>query len=265
MGLFDFQKKRLWSGGMRRFMVEEIEFKDGLCSITGSEARHIAKVLRMQPDDALILMDAKGSRFQVIIKAVTSKEVLVTLHKPIPAPPPSPVKITLCQALLKSRAMDYVVQKTSELGVDRFFPFFSERTVVTLNEERSENKMRHWREIAYSAAKQSDRFAPAEIPAPSSFKELVAHWQEEDALKVIMWEGEGAKDLKGLLRATPPLERFIGVVGPEGGFARPEIGWAREAGFASVSLGNRILRAETAAITMVAIVQYEWGDLSLNG
>jgi len=249
---------------MRRFFVEEIKFRDGLCSITGSEARHITKVLRMQPDDALILMDGKGSRFRVIIKSVGPREVLVAFEESIPAPPPSTVEITLCQALLKSRAMDYVVQKTSELGVDRLFPFFSERAVVTFNEKRSENKVRHWREIAFSAVKQSDRLVPAEIPLPSSFKDLLVQCQDENALKVILWEEEGATDLKGLLRTTPPFERFIGIVGPEGGFAREEIALAGSAGFVSVSLGKRILRAETAAITMVAIVQYEWGDLSLN-
>ena len=166
---------------MRRFLVEEIEFKDGLCSITGSEARHIKKVLRMQPDDALILMDAKGSRFQVTIKAVTPKEVLVNLHKPIPAPPPSPVKITLCQALLKSRAMDYVVQKTSELGAKRIIPYASKRTVVRLDKHRAANRVRHWGEIANNTAKQSDGSSPAEIMPFQPFKEMVAKWRNREA------------------------------------------------------------------------------------
>ncbi len=224
----------------------------------------MTRVLRMGRGDRFILMDGKGARFQAIIVSAGPREVLVTLEKALTQPAPSPVEITLCQALLKSRAMDYVIEKTSELGVNRIFPFSSERTVIRLNREKSANKRRHWREIAQGAAKQSNRSAPAEIGPLSSFGELVAKCPQENALKVILWEEEGARDLKGLLKASPPLKKFIGMVGPEGGFSQEEVRAAKEAGFTSVSLGQRVLRAETAAITMVAVVQYEWGDLSLG-
>ncbi len=224
----------------------------------------MTRVLRMGRGDRFILMDGKGARFQAIIVSAGPREVLVALEKALPQPPPSPVEITLCQALLKSRAMDCVIEKTSELGVNRIFPFSSERAVVRLNREKSANKRRHWREIAQGAAKQSNRGAPAEIGPLSSFGELVAECPQENALKVILWEEEGARDLKGLLKASPPLKKFIGMVGPEGGFSPEEVRAAKEAGFTSVSLGQRVLRAETAAITMVAVVQYEWGDLSLG-
>jgi 16S rRNA (uracil1498-N3)-methyltransferase len=249
---------------MRRFFVEEIKAIDGCCAITGPEAKHITRVLRMGRGDRIILMDGKGTRFQAIIKSAGRHEVLVTLERPLPKPPPPPVEITLCQALLKSRTMDYMVEKTSELGVYRLFPFSSERTVISLEKERLANKIRHWKEIAQSAAKQSDRATPAEIGSLSSFGDLVAKWKREEAIKAILWEEEGSRDLKALLRTSLPVRKFIGMVGPEGGFAGKEIEVAREEGFTPVSLGYRVLRAETAAITMVAIVQYEWGDLSLN-
>ncbi len=249
---------------LRRFFIEEIRAIDRSCTIKGAEARHITRVLRMGRGDRFILMDGKGARFQVVIESAQRKEVLVTLEEPLPVPPQSPVEITLCQALLKTQAMDYVVQKTSELGVDRLFPFFSKRTIVRLNEDKSAKKLRHWGEISQSAAKQSDRILPADIVPVSSLENLVAQMKDEDALKVILWEEEGAKDMKGLLRTSTPERKFIGIVGPEGGFGNEEIQVAREAGFISVSLGYRILRSETAAVTMVAIVQYEWGDLSLN-
>jgi 16S rRNA (uracil1498-N3)-methyltransferase len=249
---------------VRRFFVEEIEAKDGLCTIRGSEAKHMTRVLRMGRGDRFILMDSKGARFRAIIESAGRREVLVTLERPLPQPPPSPAEITLGQALLKSRAMDYVIEKTSELGVHRILPFSSERTVVRLNKERFANKKQRWLEIAHSAAKQSDRKTPVEIGPPSSFEDLVGKCGAENALKVILWEEEGATDLKGLLRASPPVKKFIGMVGPEGGFAQEEVRAAGEAGFVSVSLGQRVLRAETAAITLVALVQYEWGDLSLG-
>ena len=244
--------------------MDEIEAKDGLFTITGTEARHITRVLRMGRGDRFILMDGKGTRFQVVIESAGRREVLVALEKPLAQPPLSPIEITLCQALLKSRAMDYVIEKTSELGVNRVLPFSSERTVVRLNKGRLSKKEQRWREIAQSSAKQSDRNTPVEIGPLSSFEELVAMCRGEKALKVILWEGEGTTDLKGVPKALFPVKKFIGIVGPEGGFSQEEVRAAGEAGFVSVSLGQRVLRAETAAVTMVAIVQYEWGDLSLS-
>jgi 16S rRNA (uracil1498-N3)-methyltransferase len=249
---------------LRRFFVEEIEDRNGSFTITGSEAKHIIRVLRMGRGDRFILMDGKGTRFQATIESAGRREVLVALEKPLAQPTPSPIEITLCQAFLKSRAMDYVIEKTSELGVNRVLPFSSERTVVRLNKERFANKKERWHEIAHSAAKQSDRKTPVEIGPLSSFEELVAKCRGENALKILLWEEEGATDLKGLLKASPPVKRFIGIVGPEGGFSQEEVRAAGEAGFVSVSLGQRVLRAETAAIAMVAIAQYEWGDLSLS-
>ena len=250
-------------GVLRRFFVQEIAAKESSCTITGSEARHITKALRLGRGDRIILMDSQGVRFQAIIESVAPQRVKVKLEKPLPNPPDSPVKITLCEALLKSQAMDLVIEKSSELGIHAVQPFTSERTVVKLDGSKSENKTRRWREISYGAATQSDGRAPAEIGPLVSFKDLLTTYHKEDALKVIFWEEEDAKDLKGLLRASSPMKKAVGMVGPEGGFTRKEIRMAEEAGFTSVSLGHRVLRAETAAIAMTAIIQYEWGDLSL--
>jgi len=249
---------------MRRFFVEGSIEPDRPCIITGSEAHHILKVLRMGPGDRLALMDGGGARFQAVIQSATRKEVTVILENPLPSAPPSPVEINLCQALLKSGPMDYLIQKTSELGVDAVFPFFSQRTIVRLEEGRFANRLRHWNEIGRSAAKQSGRAAPARIAAPSSLEALTARWKTEKGLKAMLWEGEGKRDLKALLRGSDQAEKFVGIIGPEGGFSEKEVEMAEDAGFVPVSLGNRILRAETAAITLAAIVQYEWGDLAFQ-
>ena len=242
-------------------MVENLNAQDGVCTITGPEARHMIRVLRMGPADRFVLMDGKGGRFLASIESATRQEVRVVLEKPLPKPPPSPVTIALCQALLKSGPMDHLIQKTSELGVDHILPFTSLRTITMLKRERLTNRMRHWREIAKSSAKQSGRVVPAQIDFPSTLGELTAKWKKEKGIKAILWEGEGTTDLKGLLRGSSRAGKFIGMVGPEGGFAGEEIELAADAGFIPVTLGNRILRSETAAMTMVAIVQYEWGDL----
>lgn len=249
---------------MRRFLVENLNTQDGVCIIAGPEARHMTRVLRMGPGDRFVLMDGKGNRFLASIESATRQGVRVAILNPLSKPPPSPVTIVLCQALLKSGPMDYLIQKTSELGVDYILPFTSLRTITMLKRERLSNRMRHWREIAKSSAKQSGRVVPAQINVLSSLAELTAKWKEEKGMKAILWEGEGTTDLKGLLRGSSRAEKFIGMVGPEGGFRGEEIELAADAGFIPVTLGNRILRSETAAMTMVAIVQYEWGDLGVT-
>ncbi|MBN1832684.1 MAG: 16S rRNA (uracil(1498)-N(3))-methyltransferase [Deltaproteobacteria bacterium] len=249
---------------MRRFFVKEIVVEDGSCIITGSEARHIAKALRMGRGDRIILLDNQGVRYQSIIESVSPRGVRVKFERPLPSPSSSPIRIILCQALLKSRAMDQVIEKASELGVHYIHPFDSERTVVKLDGQRAKERVRRWQDIIHSATTQSDGRAPAEIGTLLSFSDLTTKYQKKSAMKVIFWEDEEVKDLKGLLRESSPATEVIGMVGPEGGFTQEEIRVAEQAGFTPVSLGQRVLKAETAAITMTAIIQYEWGDLSLD-
>lgn len=247
---------------MRRFFVDKINAKDKAHTITGSEAKHIARVLRMGPRERLILMDKNGSRFQGMIESVSPREVRVRLEKSLPKPPSSPIEIILCQALLKSHPMDYLVQKTSELGVDLIVPFVSKRTVIRMDKDRLANKMKHWREIAYNAAKQSNRRKPVEIGSVRVLEELMTGLKGRKALKVVLWEEEGQRDLRGFFDSHPRENKFIGIVGPEGGFDESEIVTLGAAGFTPVGFGNRILRSETAALALVSVVQYEYGDLT---
>jgi 16S rRNA (uracil1498-N3)-methyltransferase len=249
---------------MRRFLVPEILTDEDQVTITGSEALHMVRVLRMKASERIVLMDREGRRCEAVIRSVGPKEVVVGLEKAIYAPPSPPVKIMLCQALLKARAMDDLVKKTSELGVAAILPFHSSRTVVKLDAERFERKRVHWERITRSAAKQSDRHVPAQIGWLCGFSEICGMFADEKALKVILWERAGSWDLKDVLRQPSRSGTVVGVVGPEGGFDDHEVGLASESGFWPVSLGRRILRADTAAITFVSIVQYEWGDLAFH-
>ncbi|MBW1996578.1 MAG: 16S rRNA (uracil(1498)-N(3))-methyltransferase [Deltaproteobacteria bacterium] len=246
---------------MRRFFLKEAPVRGKPAVISGKEARHIIRVLRMGRGDRLILIDPEGNRFFGIIQSLGTKSVTLAIEKPAPKPSPSPVEILLCQALLKSRAMDMVIQKASEIGVDRIIPFTSERTVVKLDQERFGIKRNHWEEIALSSAKQCDRTTPMKIGPLRVFQDLVSATGDLEGLKVILWEQERTQDLKSLLRTSSRSKKFIALVGPEGGFSSREIQLARQAGFVPVSLGDRILRAETASVAIATIAQYEWGDL----
>ncbi len=234
-------------------------------AIRGAEARHIFSVLRMEQGDPLILFDGKGRRFQARIISAGRKEVQVALERALEPPPPSPVNITLCQSLLKSRGMDDIIRRTSELGVNRILPFTSRRTVVRMDAKKASTRVAHWRTIARDAAKQSGRRVPAEIASITSLENMLAGLAHETASKVVLWEQEQGQDLKEFLRSGPPMAgQCIGIVGPEGGFSKGEIQVLQNAGFRPASVGNRVLRAGTAAIALVGILQYEWGDLGLE-
>ena len=248
---------------MRRFFIEEINPEEGLCVIPEKEARHMVKVLRMRPGDPFVLMDGKGERFEAVIENISRHEVSAKIIKALPGPTSSPLSINICQAVLKPRMMDYMVEKTSELGVAAIMPFFSERTVIRLDDNKASNKTRHWKEIARSASKQSGRLVPAEISVPVQFDKLVGLVGKRDGLKVVLWEGEKRTDLKELLGYEKRSQDFTGIIGPEGGFTENEIAQLRDACIIPVSMGSRILRAETAAIALATIIQYELGDLGI--
>ena len=248
---------------MRRFFIEKIIPASGLLAITGKEARHIINVLRMIKGETLIIMDGKGQLFEATIETLHYKEVKVKIDKSIPSPPPSPIEISLAQALIKTHPMDYLIQKVTELGISSIHLFYSERTVIKLKPEHIRNKMDHWMEIMKSACKQCGRANLPGLNTPLPFEELIKKALDKKTLKMLLWEDEDKVDLKKLLRSLRPLPHILAIVGPEGGFTSNEINLAREAGFQIISLGNRILRAETAAVSLISIIQYEWGDLNL--
>ncbi len=248
---------------MRRFFIEKIELNDGLCVIPEKEAKHMAKVLRMKQGDSFILMDSHGSRFESIIEDISRHEVTARIIRELAKPESSSLSINICQAVLKPQKMDYMIEKTSELGVSRIIPFYSERTVIKMDEKQASNKIRRWTEISIGASKQSGRLAPAEIDIPVKFDNLLETLGKLGGFKVLLWEGEEYKSLKETLRSNKISENFTGIIGPEGGFTKKEAAMLKEAGIISVSLGSRILRAETAAIALTAVIQYEWGDLGV--
>jgi len=249
---------------MRRFFTEDITGKGDLIFLTGKEANHIRNVLRMKRGDTLILMDGKGHHVEARIEELYRKGVRIKIIRNLPPPPPPPIEIHLAQALIKSRPMDFLIQKATELGVDSITPFSSEKPAVRISEKNLSRKMVHWEEIMRAACKQSGRPSLPTLNPPLEFEALIKNALSKDTLKVLLWEAEKEADLKGLLRSVGQLPRIAAIVGPEGGFTPMEISLARETGFRIVSLGSRILRSETVAITLVSIIQYEWGDLSLR-
>jgi 16S rRNA (uracil1498-N3)-methyltransferase len=156
--------------------------------------------------------------------------------------------------------MDWVVEKATELGVQTFVPFVSSYTVPKLNERKMETRMLRWQRIALSAVKQCGRTTVPKIFDLCELREI-ANQPWTDALKLFFWEREDHLTLKQIYQTKPDSRVIVLVVGPEGGFSAAEAEDARQHGFESVRLGRRILRAETAALAALTVVQFLWGDM----
>lgn len=219
------------------------------------EAHYLGHVLRLQRGDSLIVFNGRGAEREARVESLQRRGATLALDaERLPLPEPS-FDLTLVQALPKSDAMDLIVQKATELGVRSLVPVHTEFSVVRLDAERAARRLDHWQKIAQSACEQCGRHRPPRIDPPLPLAEAVA------AL------GAGARlalDLaaeRALAEQPQPTHGLVIAVGPEGGFGATD--WRRldAAHFERVTLGPRVLRAETAALAVCAIAQSKWGDL----
>jgi len=243
---------------MRRFFLDSPPVND-TARIRGEEARHIARVLRLGVGDALELFDADGGVYCAEIESIGRGEVVARICTRASGTQHSGAHIVLCQAVVKSQKMDLIVEKCTELGAAVVQPFFAARSVPRWDRARAEQRVQHWQSVARSAVKQSGARRPPSIEPVLGFSAMLAR-PFTDCARVMLWEAERGADLRSLLTQVPG-RRIVLLVGPEGGFTPEEAGEARRSGFQAAGLGSRILRAETAAITAVALAAYEYGML----
>jgi 16S rRNA (uracil1498-N3)-methyltransferase len=223
--------------------------------VTGEDVRHIVTVLRMKTGDELLLCDGQGTEYLARISGLTRTEVRADVvsqtNRGIAFP-----RITLGQGLPKSDKMDFIVQKTTELGVASFVPLVTERTIVKIRDEA--RRIMRWQKIAREAAMQSNRAdIPMIGPLQSLHDFLMTHDPGPMALSLLPWE-EGTTHIKSVLRAVPDVKSIIVLIGPEGGFSKDEAASAKDKGFHLVSLGRNILRTETAALAALSMIVYEY-------
>lgn len=243
---------------MRRFIVDSGEPLCGRRELTGEIFRHVATVLRLGPGEVFVVTDGKGNEALARIAAVLDKTVVVDLE-PLPASDiaDSPIAITVYQGLPKGDKLEAVIQKCTELGISRLVVFAAERSIVRLAGDRLPGKIARWQKIAAEAARQSGR---SRVPEVEFTAELQCALQADVSdLRLLLWEEEGQQRLKPLLEGG---HRSISVVvGPEGGLSQAEAANVETAGFIPITLGRRILRTETAAPAITAILQYALGDM----
>ena len=248
---------------LRRFKIAK-EWIDGLTATIRDpgEIRHIGKVLRLKAGDEVMLFDGEGKEYHASLTRLSPREISLTLLRgPSSVAAESPLKIILGVGLLKSYKLDWLIQKTTELGVAEVVPFYSLHVVPRWEEAPplAGSKQSRWEKIASEAAKQCGRAQVPKIHSPCSFEEMLA-MKSEETTKILLWEKEPAGSLKNVLASS--VSPIFALIGPEGGFSDEEALRAREAGFQPIRLGPRILRAETAGIVIVSLLQFIRGDLN---
>jgi 16S rRNA (uracil1498-N3)-methyltransferase len=244
---------------MPRFYIPYPHIENGLLKIEGDEVKHIRKVLRLKAGDGVIVFDGLGKEFEGKIFEEGRASVMVKIQRMLSPKRDSPLDVTLAQSLLKGEKMDYLIQKATELGVKEIIPFFSSRSIPLLEKSGSLKRHHRWRKITIEASKQCGRGVVPKIESIQTYSDML-HGASTDHLRLILWEGGGIK-VKEVLEGSKEKKKIFFIIGPEGGFNQEEVEKAERAGFVAVTLGRRILRAETASICFLSILQYEWGDV----
>jgi 16S rRNA (uracil1498-N3)-methyltransferase len=240
----------------RRFYAPPNAFKDQTVTLPADEVRHLRDVLRLRAGDEVFVFNGRGQEFRCTVANVTREAAELDITGEVePAKPESQLQLNLGVALLKGEKFDLVVQKATELGVNQITPLITRYADIHLRDEADAAKrVTRWQRIALEAAKQSGRALVPEVKAPESFNSLVGATK---GFHVLFSErdGTGWENLEG------QHSRVTALIGSEGGWSDEEIENARARDFHIVTLGGRILRAETAAITVTALLQHRFGDL----
>ncbi len=244
---------------MSRFYVSPQHISQNRAVISGSQAHHIINVLRLEAGDEITLFDGSGYEYNSQITDIQNGKLVAHIQNKIKPAVESPLELILGQALIKGDKMELVIQKATELGVSQVISLKTARS-RRMNSEALIRQQERWQDISAEAVRQCGRIKLPQTGKLLAFSEFCADFEAAD-LKLIFCEKEGnsLKDILG--RAKPPKQVAV-LVGPEGGFNQNEIQIAQEHGFIPVGLGPRILRAETAAIVALSLIQYKLGDLA---
>ena len=248
---------------MHRFFVPPSNIEDGRVTLTVDASRQLARVLRARPGHCIIVLDNSGYEYAVTLDSVSARRSTGVITDRYIGEGEAQLSITLYQGLMKADRFEYVLQKGTELGISRFVPIISERTVA--RNVISPNRLTRWGKIIREAAEQAGR---CRLPA---IEETLRYTEACDSISkpgIICWESEpdtGIRDTLLRLKADIRDARSISImIGSEGGLDDGEVEYALSRGITPVSLGRRILRAETAGIIAAAAVLYEMGEMGQN-
>lgn len=250
---------------MSKFFITEYELvPGGTAYIVGDDARHIKKSLRVKEDDIIKVCDGRGNDYSARVEKLENDAVLVEVSERIDHNGEPKLKVNLFMAVTKGEGFEYAIQKCVEAGAASIQPLITEHTVINIAETKLDKRVERWNKISESAAKQSGRSAIPLVSYPLSMAEALKKPKGAEP-SIICYVKEGTLGLKQLLKENPDADTLNVFIGPEGGFSPVEWEIAKMAGLKSVSLGKRILKAETAGFFVTLAAMYEYGELGEKG
>ena len=245
---------------MPKFFIKKEDITKDSVKIKGTDAVHISKVLRTEIGDELTLSDGEGKDYLAEVIACNKDEVELAIKKIYPCESEPAVLVTLFQGLPKQGKMDYIIEKCTELGIDRIVPVSMKRSVVKIDDKKSEaKKLERWRKIAAESVKQCKRGKIPEVKDVMTLDEAI-EFSKELEICFAAYECEEETSIKSVLSGKTP--RTVGIfIGPEGGIDNAEVLKLLSKNIKTVTLGKRILRTETAGHTVLTAVMYEFNEL----
>lgn len=255
---------------MDRFFVEpeHLNLDDKTLYIDGEDVKHISKVLRYGQGDEIEVCDSNGHEYICRIESIDKTRIDLSIVDEVDINRESRIRVSLYQGVPKSTKMDIILQKLTEAGVDEIVLVNTKRSVVNIKGDKADKKFDRWERIIYEAAKQCKRGLIPKLRGILTFKEALEDMEKND-INICPYEVEKSLGIKEALQ-TDQVKRIlenkdevrVGIfIGPEGGFAEEENEMVKAAGIASVTMGPRIFRTETASIVATAITLYELGDI----
>lgn len=246
---------------MAKFFVNPEDVLEESILIKGSDVNHIKNVLRLTVGKEILISDRQGYEYECIIRDIDADIVTAQILNRILNHTEPAVETTLFQALVKGEKMEFVIQKSVEIGVTKIVPLMTKRCVVKLeSENKLKNKIDRWQKIAESAAKQSKRGIVPEVCLPMTMEQALEYVKNQLDVGCIPYENEEAHHIKTFLQSIQA--QSIGVfIGPEGGFTEDEVALATSYEVKPITLGKRILRSETAGLVTLANIMYEMGEI----
>ncbi len=247
---------------MNHFFVDPADIRDDLVIIRGQDVKHITRSLRLSSGDKITVAEGLENKYLVELTSTTDQLVEGQIIKKLEVDAETDIEVTLLQGLPKSKKMDLIVRKCTELGIKRVIPMETDHTVVKLKPSKAKRRQKRWQKIAKSAAKQSKRTQIPRVAEVIDYQQGLELVDDYD-LAIIPWVGEEEQGLREVIgdHDSADIDNILVIIGPEGGFSPAEIESAGDKGVEPVMLGPRTLRTETAGLAALTMLLYELGDL----
>lgn len=242
---------------MYRFFVDNCnDFKDNII-ITGNDVNHIKNVLRLKCGEHVLVSNGNGTDYECSIEKIDSETVMVRIEDVTKNAAELPVSITLFQGMPKSDKLELIIQKGVELGVKEIVPVITKRSVVKIDDKKAAKKLERYNSIAESAGKQSGRGIIPEVKEFMSFKQAMEYAKTLDINIIPYEEAKGMEYSREVVKDIKNHKSLGIFIGPEGGFTGEEVELAMSMGAKCITLGNRVLRTETAGLAILSIIMFE--------